>query len=143
MFRATIGKVARFIDASPEFPKEVLNAGPGDIFHKAAADVDSGDTELEPDKTVQITEGTWFVSTTSAEGVFRELKVGRFEDATIADDLTVGGDAEINGALNHDGTKVGFTGSTPIVPPEVKKAELTAGELAEALEELGLVTIEA
>jgi hypothetical protein len=153
MFRATVGRAAIFIDASPEFPKEVLNAAGGVIFHKNAKDVDSGDTELASGSTVQITEGMWFVSTTSAEGVFRELKTGRFEDGVVTDDLTVGddatigdklvvnGEAELNGDLNHDGAKVGFIGAAPVAAQAVKPAaEVTAKELCEALEKFGLVT---
>lgn len=146
MFRATVGKVAIFIDATPEFPKEVLNAGPGDIFHKNEKDVDSGDTKLAAGSVVEITEGTWFVSTTTAEGVFRELKAGNFIDLVTTDDLTVGdklivnGEAELNGDLNHDGAKVGFFGIAPAARPKKKApAEVTAKELAEALETLGLV----
>jgi hypothetical protein len=153
MFRATIGRTARFINASPEFPMEVLNAAGGAIFHKNAADVDSGDTELASGSTVQITEGTWFVSTTSAEGVFRELKTVHVEDSIVGDDLTVaddatigdklvvGGEAELNGDLNHDGAKVGFIGAAPVAAQAVKPAaEVTAKELCEALEKFGLVT---
>jgi len=151
MFRATVGRIAIFIDASAEFPKEVLNAAGGDIFHKNAEDVDSGDTKLAVGETVVITEGTWFVSTTSAEGVFRELKIGRFQDVaaagdiTAGDDVTVGdklivnGEAELNGDLNHDGAKVGFFGTAPVARKNLKPAaEVTAKEIAEALEAYGL-----
>lgn len=148
MFRATIGQVATFIYASAEQPMEVLNGAGADCFYKATKDVDSGDTKLEAGKTVQLTDGRWFVSASSTEIVVRELKTATLEDATIADDLTVGGDAavagnvEIDGELNHDGAKVGVFGKAPAVQPEVKKAELTANELATALASLGIVKIE-
>lgn len=38
------------------------------------------------------------------------------EDLTVTE-MTVVGDAEINGALNHDGTTVGFYGVTPVARP--------------------------
>lgn len=152
MFRATVGRIAIFIDASTEFPKEVLNAAGGKIFFKNAADVDSGDTELASGATTVITEGTWFVSTTSAEGVFRDLKVGRFQDVaaagdiTAGDDVTVGdklivnGEAELNADLNHDGAKIGFFGVAPAARKNVKPAaEVNAKEICEALEAYGLL----
>lgn len=152
MFRATIKKEAVFINASAEFPVEVLNAAGGKLFFKNEKDVDSGDTELASGATVQITEGTFFVSTTSAEGVFRELKTGRFEDGVFTDDLTVADDAtigdklvvngevELNGDLNHDGAKIGFFGAAPVAKKNVKPAaEVSAKELYEALEAYGLL----
>lgn len=143
MFRATIGQTAVFIYATPEQPKEILNGAGADCFYKATQDVDSGDTKLEAGKSVEITDGKWFVSSSSTELVVRDLAAGAFEDAVVADDLTVRGDVEIDGELNHDGAKVGFFGVAPAARPEVKKAELTANELATELAKLGIVKVEA
>jgi hypothetical protein len=165
MFRATIGKTAKFISA--QSPVEVLNAAGAALFYKEADDVDSGDTELAAGASVQITSGQYFISASTSEIVVRELKTEAVEDLTVADDLavtddlTVGGDAavtgavsvtgkttakgelEVDGDLNHDGTKVGFMGSAPVAASTVKKAELTANELATELAKMGLVKIEA
>lgn len=153
MYRATIGKDPSFISANQ--PVTVRNAAGAAAFHKASDDVDSGDTELAAGATVTLTDGQYFISASSTEIVVTELKIGAFEDVAVADDLTVGGDAaiignatvtgnvEIDGELNHDGAKVGFFGIAPAARPEVKKAELTANELATELAKLGIVKVEA
>lgn len=152
MFRATIKDRATFVYADAQHPAEVLNAAGDALFRKATEDVDSGDTELAPGASVQLTDSQWFVSAGSSEVTVRELKVGEFEDVTAADDLTVRddvlvgdalvveGEAELNGDLNHDGGKAGFFGTAPAARPKKKApAEVSAKELAEALETLGLL----
>lgn len=150
-----------YVAADATAQKEVINTQGGTVYYKDEADVDSGDTALEVGKSVQITAGTYFISASSSKIQVRSLVTSSSEDANVADDLTVGGDAtitgaasvkgkvhaegeiEIEGALNHDGTKVGFNGSAPVEPSTVKKAALTANELATELAKMGLVKIEA
>lgn len=159
---------ATYIAADARHPIEVLNAGGHDVFYKNAPDVDSGDTKREPGQTVELTGGTWFVTAAkTTELNVREMQVDDFEGLAVGEDLTVAGTAtvtgattlsdaatvggklhaeselEIEGDLNHDGTKVGFNGSAPVSPDTVKKANLTANELATALAKMGLVKIEA
>jgi len=144
MFRITIGKEAVYIAADPSEPKELHNLGGDAAFYKVAPDVDSGDTELAEGATAEITAGVYVLSTSKTE-----LGVRALENVDVADDLTVSGkvtargEVEVDGDLNHDGAKAGFFGVAPAARPEVKKEELTAGELALALEELGLVDVEA
>lgn len=150
----SLSSVPVFINASPEFPQEVHNVAGNVVFHKNAADVDSGDTELGEGESVQITEGRYFISTTTSTVVVRELTAKTFEDVATVDDLTVGdkltvvGEAELDGALNHDGTKAGFLGAAPVAVQEVAKEEgeekkATVAELQEALEAFGLIKEEA
>ena len=40
-----------------------------------------------------------------------------------SDDATFNDDVEINGALNHDGTTVGFFGVTPVTVPFMSRAQ--------------------
>lgn len=145
MFRATIKKDAVFIDASVDHPVEVLNAAGGKLFHKNAADVDSGDTELATGVVVTITEGTWFVSPTSAEAVVREIKVANVASINSAGDATIGGNLALTGKATVTGDakfngKVGFYGTAPVARPDKKPvAEITAKEIGEALVTLGLI----
>jgi hypothetical protein len=145
---------AAYIAADTHHPVEVLNAGTHDVFYKTARDVDSGDTKLEAGKTVEVTDGTWFVTAAATT----ELNVREMDSFRVGDDLSVGGDAtvtgaatvggklhaegeaEIEGELNHDGAKAGFFGTAPVAKPNVKPAaEVNAKELCEALEKLGLI----
>lgn len=57
--------------------------------------------------------------------------------------LITTGEANVGGDLNHDGSKVGLYGVAPATRPEVKKAALTADELAAKLATLGIVKVEA
>lgn len=147
MFQITLKTEATFIAADPGEPKEVLNLAGAKCFYKNAKDVDSGDTELAAGGKVTITEGTYFVSASRSEIGVRQL-----ENVDIGDNLavagtahvvgktTLDGEAELNGDLNHDGTKAGFFGVAPAERPNVKPAaEVNAKELCEALEKLGLV----
>lgn len=45
------------------------------------------------------------------------LSGNRFKDFYLAGKANIGGEAEIDGALNHDGTTVGFYGVTPVARP--------------------------
>lgn len=132
MFRATVGDKAVFISA--DRPTEVINAAGDKLFYKEADDVDSGDTELGKGKSVQLSSGQYFVSASSSEVVVRELKTESVEDLTTVDDMTVGdkltveGEAELNGALNHDGETAGFLGAAPVK----RQAKLTATKVASA-----------
>jgi hypothetical protein len=140
MFRATIKKDAVYIDASAEHPKTVFNAAGGKLFRKNADDVDSGDTELAPAAVVEITEGMWFVSTTSAEVVVRDVNVSNVDQVVASGKIVAGGEAQIKGDLNHDGTKIGFFGAAPVAKKNVKPAaEVSAKEIYEALEAYGLL----
>lgn len=65
------------------------------------------------------------------------------EALLTAEAALVEGALELDGDLNHDGTKIGFFGIAPAVRPEVKKAALTANELATALATMGIVKVEA
>ena len=81
----------------------------------------------DADETV---EGKWTV----ADVVTLE------DDLAVEGALVVDGQAELNGDLNHDGTKVGFFGTAPAAQPDLKPAaEVTAKELGEALVTLGLI----
>lgn len=152
--RITVGDEATYVAADAHHPVEVLNAGARDVFHKNAPDVDSGDTKLEAGKTVELTDGAWFVTAAATT----ELNVRDMDNVHVGDDLSVAGDATVSGAasvagklhaegeveiegdLNHDGTKVGFFGTAPVAKPNVKPAaEVSAKELCEALEKLGLI----
>src|SRR5512146_3256788 len=123
---------ATYIPADSRHPVEVLNAGGNDVFYKNAPDVDSGDTKREPGQTVELTDGAWFVTAAkTTELNVREMQVDDFEGLSVGENLTVAGDADITGAgtvggkfhaegeveiegdLNHDGTKAGFFGTTP------------------------------
>lgn len=156
--RITINSTeATYIAADNSHPVEVLNAAGRACFHKNAPDVDSGDTELEVGKAVELTDGAWFVTAAGTT----ELNVREMDSVVVGDDLTVAGNAavsgaatvggklhaegevEIEGELNHDGAKVGFFGSAPVAQSTVKKAALTANELATELAKMGLVKIEA
>jgi hypothetical protein len=156
--RITVGSgEATYIAADAHHPVEVLNAGARDVFHKTARDVDSGDTKLEAGKSVELTDGSWFITAAAST----ELNVREMDSVHVGDDLSVAGDATVSGAatvagkvhaegelevegdLNHDGAKVGFCGSAPVAPSTVKKAALTANELATELAKMGLVKIEA
>lgn len=134
MFRATVKKDAVYVDASAEFPKQVFHGPGGKLFHKNADDVDNGDSETAAAATLEISEGTWFVSDTSTEIVVRDVKV------TTTDRIVVAGEAQIKGELNHDGTKIGFFGAAPVAKKNVKPAaEVSAKEIYEALEAYGLL----
>lgn len=139
--RLTVGKSAVYIAADSEHPMEIHNAAGAAIFHKNAADVDTGDTELAVGSTLEITEGTYFISAASAEINVREVDSKTIDaDLTVGDKLTVGGELEANGDLNHDGAKAGFFGTAPAARPKKKApAEISAKELAEGLETLGLL----
>lgn len=139
---------ATYVAADRQHPVEILNAGTHDVFHKNARDVDSGDTKLEAGKTVELTEGAWFITAAAST----ELNVRDMDNVHVGDNLTVDGagtvtgklhaegEVEIEGDLNHDGTKVGFFGTAPVAKPNVKPAaEVNAKELCEALEKLGLI----
>lgn len=147
MFQVTLKTVATYIAADPGEPKEVLNLAGAKCFYKNAADVDSGDTELAEGATVTITEGMYFVSASSTELGVRQLENVDIRDnlsvagtGTVTGKLTAKGEVEIDGDLNHDGSKVGFYGTAPVAKPNVKpKAEVSAAELCEALEKLGLI----
>lgn len=148
---------ATYIAADAQHPVEVLNAAGRDCFRKNARDVDSGDTELELGKSVELTEGMWFITAAGTT----ELNVREMDSVHVGDNLAVDGTAKVSGAatvggklhaegeveiegeLNHDGAKVGFCGSAPVAPSTVKKAALTANELATELAKMGLVKIEA
>lgn len=159
-FATTVGSEAPiYIAADASEPKEVTNTAGGTVYHKAAHDVDSGDTALTKGSSVELTAGAYFISASKSELRVRELDnqdVG--DNMTVAGDLAVAGDAtvtgaatvdgkfhaageaEIDGDINHDGTKVGFFGTAPQARPKKKApAEVTAKELAEALETLGLL----
>jgi hypothetical protein len=148
---------ATYISADAHHPIEVLNAAGRACFHKNARDVDSGDTELALGSAVELTEGAWFVTAAGTT----ELNVREMDSVFVNDNLAVAGVAKVSGAatvggklhaegeveiegeLNHDGAKVGFNGSVPVAPSVVKKAALTANELATELAKMGLVKIEA
>lgn len=146
MYRASIHGTPVFVYATSEQPKEVLNGAGADCFYKATKDVDSGDTKLAAAASVELTDARWFVSASSTELVVRDIPASSFNDASTADDFTVGdklivnGEAELNGDLNHDGAKVGFFGTAPAAQPDIKPAaEVSAKELGEALVTLGLI----
>jgi hypothetical protein len=151
---------ATYVAADSRHPVEVLNAAGRDCFHKNAPDVDSGDTKLELGKSVELTEGAWFVTAAgSTELNVREMDSVHVNDnlsvagtavvtgattlsgaATVGGKLHAEGEVEVEGDINHDGTKVGFFGVAPAERPNVKPAaEVSAKELCEALEKLGLV----
>lgn len=154
-----IGKdKATYVAADSTQQKEVTNASGATVYYKAEADVDSGDTALVVGASVQIVAGTYFVSAGQSRVQVRDLIDSTAEDVTATDDLAVGGDAavtgattltgkvhavgevEIDGDLNHDGTKIGFFGTAPVVKKNVKPAaEVNAKELCEALEAYGLI----
>lgn len=141
MFRATVkSDEVTFISADAEHPVEIINAAGDDLFRKTAPDVDSGDTELESGAAVVVTDGQYLVSKSSSEIVAREVKAGTFEQATITGKLIVDGELEANGDINHDGAKAGFFGTAPAARPKKKApAEVSAKEIAEGLETLGLL----
>lgn len=156
MFQITQNTEATYIAADPGQPKEILNLAGSDLFYKNAADVDSGDTKLEAGQSAVLTEGVYIVSAERTEVGVRELENFEVGDnltvagtahvagaATVTGKLHAEGEVEIEGDLNHDGTKVGFCGSAPVAPSTVKKAALTANELATELAKMGLVKIEA
>lgn len=162
MFRAQVrSDRPTYVPADAEHPVQIINAAGGDLFHKAAPDVDTGDVKLETGESVTTTDGLFLISDVTCEIVVREIEVVTVQDvvaagdvtagddltvgddATIGDKLVVNGEAELNGDLNHDGAKVGFFGKAPVAPSQVKKAALTANELATELAKMGLVTIEA
>ncbi len=161
MFQITLKTVATYIAADHSAPKEILNLSGSDIFYKNARDVDSGDTKLEEGQVAVVTEGVYVVSAASSEIGVRELENLAVRDnlsvagtatvtgattlsgaATVGGKLHAEGEVEIEGELNHDGAKVGFCGSAPVAPSTVKKAALTANELATELAKMGLVKIE-
>lgn len=156
MFQITLKDEAIYIAADPGEPKEILNLAGSDIFYKNAPDVDSGDTKLEAGQSAVLTEGVYIVSDGHSEVGVRELENLDIRDnlsvagtahvagaATVAGKLHAEGEVEIEGELNHDGAKVGFCGSAPVAPSTVKKAALTANELATELAKMGIVKIEA
>ncbi len=137
MFQVTLGTQAIYIAADPNEPKEIINLAGAALFYKTAKDVDSGDTELAAAATVEITQGTYFVSASKTE-----IGVRALDSSHIGDDLKVSGDAaiagaatvtgkttakgelEVDGDLNHDGTKAGFFGTAP----DVRSTKITKQE---------------
>lgn len=77
----------------------------------------------------------------SAHGV-GNLDTGASTRTYTPTKMLFGSEIEVDGDLNHDGTKVGLFGTAPAAQPEVKKEGLTADELAAALAGLGIVAIE-
>lgn len=140
----TVGKVdAVQITATPERQAKIHKTEGGKVFYKTAADVDTEDTEIAAGTPVTV-EGTVWVISESATKLLVEHPEGLTQqDVTVNDKLQVEGEAELNGDINHDGSKVGFFGVAPAARPEVKKAELTANELATELAKLGIVKVEA
>ncbi len=144
-----------YVSADSDEQKEVSVSSGATVYYKTAADVDSGDTALAVGESVAISQGTYFISASTSKVQVRDLKTANLADLTVAGTAnvsgatTVGGklhaegEIEIEGDLNHDGTKVGFCGSAPVAPSTVKKAALTANELATELAKMGIVKIEA
>lgn len=67
------------------------------------------------------------------------MKITRATGATL-----LGADVEIDGALNHDGSTVGFFGATPVAKPTVFGSHSggitdVTTSLCDALEDLGLI----
>jgi hypothetical protein len=156
VFQISLRIEAIYVAADKKEPKELLNLAGSDIFYKNAADVDSGDTKLEDGQSAVLTEGVYVVSAERSEIGVRQLENLDVRDnlsvagtstltgaTTVAGKLHAEGEVEIEGDLNHDGAKVGFCGSAPVAPSTVKKAALTANELATELAKMGIVKIEA
>lgn len=120
----TVGTTARYVSADTDNVKKVHKNSGGSTYWKTSSDVSSADTELVVGTPVTISVGTWFISTTSASIMEEQLGVSvKASDVITADDITVGdkllvtGEAEIDGALNHDGTTAGFFNVTPVTRP--------------------------
>jgi hypothetical protein len=60
-----------------------------------------------------------------------------FTGTVILDDAQATGDVELDGALNHDGTTVGFYGTTPIV--KQTGVAVSTAAIHAALVNLGLI----
>jgi hypothetical protein len=131
------------IAASPEYQAKIHRMEGGKVFYKTASDVDTGDTEIEGGTPVTVEGSVWVVSASRTRILVEHPEGATLQDATVSDKLIVNGEAELNGDLNHDGSKVGLFGVAPAVRPEVKKAALTANELATELAKLGIVKVEA
>lgn len=135
-----LGKTARLINASPTYQATITNGSGGKIFYKTSEDVGTGDTEIAVGASVTVENIVWVISATNSTVTVTHPTGGTFQDIVVTDKLMAKGEAEIDGALNHDGETAGFFGKTPAKQPDVAAAgSVTAKELCEALETLGLV----
>lgn len=125
----TLGKTtARLINASPTLQARITNGAGGKIFYKNASDVDTGDTEIAVGSRATVEEVVWIISESRSTVLVENLTGAAEVDISVTDDLTVGdkltakAEVEIDGDLNHDGSKVGFYGVAPVA----RAAKLTA-----------------
>ena len=128
----------RATDAQPRITLDHTNGRVylGDGTNAADAYFRGGQTYLAPIGHLWwLTNNTHDLGSRSGPYMPRDLAVGR--NAYIA------GELEVDGALNHDGSTVGFYGTTPAAKPTVtgsRGANAALASLITALAGLGLVT---
>lgn len=111
-----VGKTkAKLIYATPEYQARIVNNGGGKLFWKLTSDVTTSDTEVASGSSFQIEKVVWVISNSRANITVEHQEAPTVQDMTVNDKATVKGEVEIDGDLNHDGTKVGLLGAAPVV----------------------------